>query len=88
MTPAKPRILTINGGSSSIKFALFEASDSFQRILEGGIDRVGLPNATLRVKGINPADNFSKPIAATVILRTRAALRFASFARMKNGSNR
>jgi acetate kinase len=65
MTPAKPRILTINGGSSSIKFALFEASDSFQRILEGGIDRVGLPNATLRVKGINPADNFSKPIAAT-----------------------
>ncbi len=65
MTPAKPRILTINGGSSSIKFALFEASDSFQRILEGGIDRVGLPDATLRVKGINPADNFSKPIAAT-----------------------
>ena len=65
MTPAKPRILTINGGSSSIKFALFEASDSFQRILEGGIERVGLPNATLRVKGINPADNFSKPIAAT-----------------------
>ena len=65
MTPAKPRILTINGGSSSIKFALFEASDSFQRILEGGIDRVGLPNATLRVKGINPADNFSRPIAAT-----------------------
>ena len=26
---------------------------------------IGLPNATLRVKGINPADNFSKPIAAT-----------------------
>ena len=25
MKPAKPRILTINGGSSSIKFALFEA---------------------------------------------------------------
>ena len=28
MKPAKPRILTINGGSSSIKFALFEAGDS------------------------------------------------------------
>ena len=28
MKPAKPRILTINGGSSSIKFALFEADDS------------------------------------------------------------
>jgi hypothetical protein len=37
MKPAKPRILTINGGSSSIKFALFEAGDSLRRILEGGI---------------------------------------------------
>ena len=37
MKPAKPRILTINGGSSSIKFALFEASDSLRRILEGVI---------------------------------------------------
>ena len=27
MEPASPRILTINGGSSSIKFALFEAGD-------------------------------------------------------------
>ena len=35
MKPADPRILTINGGSSSIKFALFEAGDSLRRILEG-----------------------------------------------------
>ena len=48
MEPAKPRILTINGGSSSIKFALFEAGDSLRRILEGGIERIGLPQATLR----------------------------------------
>jgi hypothetical protein len=40
MKPANPRILTINGGSSSIKFALFEAGDSLQRILEGGIERL------------------------------------------------
>jgi acetate kinase len=26
--PTNPRILTINGGSSSIKFALFETGDS------------------------------------------------------------
>jgi len=45
--PANPRILTINGGSSSIKFALFEAGDSLRRILEGGIERIGLPEATL-----------------------------------------
>jgi len=42
MKPAKPRILTINGGSSSIKLAMLEASDSLRRILEDGIERIGL----------------------------------------------
>ena len=37
MKPASSRILTINGGSSSIKFALFEVGDSLRRILEGVI---------------------------------------------------
>ena len=64
MKPAHPRILTINGGSSSIKFALFEAGDALQRILEGGVERIGLPDATLRVKGVNQADNFSRPVTA------------------------
>ncbi len=62
--PANPRILTINGGSSSIKFALFEAGDSLRRILEGGIERIGLPEATLRVKGLDQADNFSRLVPA------------------------
>lgn len=61
---ASPRILTINGGSSSIKFALFEAGDSLRRILEGGIERIGLPEASLRAKGLNPADNFSRSVKA------------------------
>ena len=64
MTPADPRILTINGGSSSIKFALFDAGDLLQRILEGAIERIGLPEATLRVKGLNQADNFSRLVTA------------------------
>jgi hypothetical protein len=64
MKPANPRILTINGGSSSIKFALFEAGDSLRRILEGGIERIGLQEATLRVKGLNQADNFSRLVTA------------------------
>ncbi len=59
-----PRILTINGGSSSIKFALFEAGNSLRRILEGGIERIGLPEASLRVKGLNQADNFSRLVTA------------------------
>jgi len=57
-------VLTINGGSSSIKFALFEISDSLLRILEGEIERIGLPDATLRVKGLNQADNFSRLVTA------------------------
>jgi len=64
MKPANPRILTINGGSSSIKFALFEAGDSLRQILEGGIERIGLPEATLRVKGVEQADNFSRLVKA------------------------
>ena len=64
MERRNPHVLTINGGSSSIKFALFEAGDSLRRILEGEIERIGLPEATLRVKGLNPADNFSRPVTA------------------------
>jgi acetate kinase len=64
MKPANPGILTINGGSSSIKFALFETGDPLRRILEGEIERIGLPEATLRVKGLNPADNFSRLVTA------------------------
>jgi acetate kinase len=64
MQAANPRILTINGGSSSIKFAVFDAGESLRRILEGAIERIGLPDATLRVKGVNKADNFSRPVRA------------------------
>jgi acetate kinase len=61
MEPASRRILTINGGSSSIKFALFEAADaSLRRALEGSIERIGLPKATFAVKG---SENFSRPLA-------------------------
>jgi acetate kinase len=58
------RILTINGGSSSIKFAVFEASEQLQRILEGAVERIGLPESTLRVKGFDKTDSFSRSVAA------------------------
>ena len=64
MKPANLRILTINGGSSSIKFAVFEAGDPLRRILEGGIERIGMPEAAMTVKGVNPADNFSRLVTA------------------------
>lgn len=40
-------ILTINGGSSSIKFALYLADGSFTRSMYGKIDRIGLPESSL-----------------------------------------
>jgi acetate kinase len=64
MKQAKPCILTINGGSSSIKFALFEAGDSLRRILAGSIEQIGLPGATFVVKGLDKADNFIRSVTA------------------------
>jgi len=48
--PPEQSILTINGGSSSIKFALFEPGEPPRRVLEGEIDRIGLPEASFTVK--------------------------------------
>lgn len=64
MPPMNPRILTINGGSSSIKFAIFDTGNPLRRTLGGQIERIGLPSATLRVTGENQADNFSQVVAA------------------------
>jgi acetate kinase len=65
METPHPRILTINGGSSSIKFALFEIRNPLHRILSGALERIGLPEAVLRVKGENPADNISQGVTAS-----------------------
>ena len=69
-------ILTINGGSSSIKFALFAAGRGVQlnaptlnapplrRVLAGSLEGIGRPEATLAVQGDDPADNFSRAAPA------------------------
>jgi acetate kinase len=44
----EPHILTINGGSSSIKFAIFSAGEKLARRLEGTLDRMGTERAELR----------------------------------------
>ena len=63
-----PHILTINGGSSSIKFALFEASHEAHsnpyRLFQGGIDRMGFPDARFYLEGNHPEENFSRLIQA------------------------
>ncbi|HVX11831.1 MAG TPA: acetate/propionate family kinase [Pirellulales bacterium] len=40
-------ILAVNGGSSSIKFALFDVTDEPRRQLSGAIDRIGLADGAL-----------------------------------------
>ena len=42
-------VLTVNGGSSSIKFALYRADAPAVRLLSGKIERIGLPSPTLTV---------------------------------------
>ena len=42
-------ILTLNGGSSSIKFALYRADSPTSRLLSGKIERIGLPKPILTV---------------------------------------
>jgi acetate kinase len=64
-TPAtKAQVLTINGGSSSIKFALFEADGTMRRILQGRIEGIGQPQGTFAVKGARETDNVSRQIVA------------------------
>jgi len=49
---SSPFILTINGGSSSIKFALFRAVDSSAPVTRGMVDRIGLPNSEMRITDV------------------------------------
>ena len=64
MSQANSCILTINGGSSSIKFALFDVEHRLQRILAGSIERIGLPEAAFVVKGIDQSDTFTRSVPA------------------------
>ena len=59
MKPADARILTINGGSSSIKFALYQAGEPLKRGLYGAVDRIGLTGTNLT---FHDADG--KPVAS------------------------
>ncbi|MGD8475851.1 MAG: acetate/propionate family kinase [Burkholderiales bacterium] len=64
MKSANARILTVNAGSSSIKFALFELDDGIERVVSGAIERIGLPDPVLKVTGEQAEDNVSRAVAA------------------------
>lgn len=70
MTSGVTCILTINGGSSSIRFAVYEAVKTPRRLLDGKIDRVGMSGTNLIVNSAGgspishtvPAGNHNKAI--------------------------
>ena len=64
MLPASASILTINGGSSSIRFALFQMGEPLQRRLYGKIDRIGLSGTNLTFSDSTGNQQEGRSIAA------------------------
>jgi acetate kinase len=58
-------VLTINGGSSSIRFALYQVGEPMQRILAGKIDRIGLPAITLSFAEKGQSQQISRNISVS-----------------------
>jgi acetate kinase len=61
---ANRAVLAINGGSSSIKFALFDLAGTPRRRLSGGIDRIGLADGALVVGDEQTSERVRTPLAA------------------------
>jgi acetate kinase len=57
------RVLTINGGSSSLKFALFQAGPEPRRLLSGAIERIGLEGSRLKVRSAGEPNAGGAPTA-------------------------
>ena len=64
MTSARPCVLTINGGSSSIRFAVYEAGNALRRQLDGKIDRIGLSGTNLVASDPSGRPLVSRPLTA------------------------
>ena len=69
--PANSCILTINGGSSSLKFALFDRDDPRARLLSGRVERIGMPEGRLVVDAADGGGREDRPVVAE---KQRAAL--------------
>ncbi len=69
------RILTLNGGSSSIKFTLFEAGGTLRHALAGTLERIGWADARIRFRDEGGAEekervgSISRESAASFLLK-------------------
>jgi len=55
----KGYIVTVNGGSSSIKFGLFALSPRLRPILSGKVERIGLPGTKLTATSVMTRESHS-----------------------------
>jgi acetate kinase len=58
-------VLTINGGSSSIRFAVYAARATLEPQLHGAIERIGLEGTSLRASGATLQEPLHRTIDAT-----------------------
>ena len=65
MKPSQTCILTINGGSSSIKFALYQTGEPLEQRLVGKVDRIGLSGTNLTFNDLTQNQQDSHSIAAS-----------------------
>lgn len=59
-----PCILTINGGSSSLKFAVFTLSQPLIRMAAGRFERIGLPDAVMTVTDVKTGHEERRTVSA------------------------
>lgn len=62
MKSATQCVLTVNGGSSSIKIAMFETGGAQRRVLQGKIEGIGQPQGNFAIKGSEPSDTYSRTV--------------------------
>jgi acetate kinase len=62
--PAKSSVLAINGGSSSIRFALYQTGEPLERRLYGKVDRIGLGGTNLTFHDPEGKPQASRSLAA------------------------
>jgi acetate kinase len=88
-----PCILTINGGSSSLKFAVFTLSQPLVRVAAGRIERIGLPDAVMTVTDVKTGHQERRAVStadhrACLALLLDELERKGNFARLRGVGHR
>lgn len=62
--PGPSSILAVNGGSSSIKVAVFELAEPLRRVLDCRIEGIGHPESRFVVKSVHPREDVDRVVEA------------------------